>query len=192
MKPLCYISSPGGFIESNLEFHRMIYHRLLQDGHVTPIAPLLPMMIPDIQGWFPERKWIDYDLEILWHCDVMLMVSATPEALKNSNGCKEELDFCFDNNIHVMTSVRALYKWLERKGEKMTLKEAIAARKKKKRGKEVKSRPRLGTDSAVIWEFLDEQGDTLRRWVVARALKIGITEACAAKALQRWRQYHGK
>jgi hypothetical protein len=113
MKPLCYISSPGGFIESNLEFHRMIYHRLLQDGHVTPIAPLLPMMIPDIQGWFPERKWIDYDLEILWHCDVMLMVSATPEALKNSNGCKEELDFCFDNNIHVMTSVRALYKWLE-------------------------------------------------------------------------------
>ena len=117
-KPLVYLMSPytKGDPASNVHFQCKMFDELVVGGVVTPIVPLWShfqhLIIPH-----PYDFWMDYDREIIIHCDAGLRLSATLPHMGyiqvDSPGAEREKELFFQTDKPVFHSVDALYAWAE-------------------------------------------------------------------------------
>lgn len=107
-KPLVYIAGPytKGNHNRNVHAHLDIFDRLLFSGVVTPIAPLLATLA-DLVNPQPYEKWMEYDLELLSHCDALLATFMNQE----SQGRDREIDYATKKDIPIFYSVDELVRW---------------------------------------------------------------------------------
>ena len=72
-KPLVYVAGPYTFPDPCVNTNAMIKvgTRLIEDGVVTPLVPLLTMLWHLVDP-HPVEFWYAYDLELLARCDVLL------------------------------------------------------------------------------------------------------------------------
>lgn len=112
LKPLVYIASPyfKGDQIINIRYSIDIFNQLRQGGIVTPIAPLLVysahLVCPATQ-----QDWVDYDFELLSHCDALLAQNVQWGAYIQtiSEGRQLEIEFADAHDIAVYWSITDLY-----------------------------------------------------------------------------------
>ena len=123
MKPVVYIASPytKGDPAINTRFQCTVFDQLMEDGKVTPIAPLLSHFQHCVHPR-PYQDWIDYDLELL---DI-IGTSDTPSAVLRLDatfpaiGYHQAESSGADNEVHHMAnlgrpvffSIEDLYDWV--------------------------------------------------------------------------------
>lgn len=75
-KPLVYIAAPYTHPDpvENTNNAIKVGTLLREGGHVTPIIPHLTMFWHLLEPR-PYQVWIDYDLELIEHCDAVLRLS---------------------------------------------------------------------------------------------------------------------
>lgn len=115
-KPLCYLSSPYSLGNQgyNLRFHMDTWHALFGEGYVTPIAPLwshFQDMIHPMDG----ELWMDFDFELIRHCDALIRLDARNEAQgyvqRESKGCDREVEFARSLGIPTFMHIDQLHAW---------------------------------------------------------------------------------
>jgi hypothetical protein len=121
-KPLVYLAAPysQGDPAINTRCQVRTFIRLLQDGVVTPLAPLLSHL-PHLMYPQPYETWMRLSFEELEHCDACLCQYAEFKPLdylqKASSGMQREIEFCDEHGIPVFDSFSKLYDWAHaRKG----------------------------------------------------------------------------
>ena len=123
-KPLIYLASPytRGDPALNTHFQCLVFDRLLTDGIITPFMPLWSHFQHMIKPR-PYQDWIDYDLEVLHHCDGLIRLEARVTQLSRgvfyrqyeSPGADGEVDFMKQLGKPVFTSVEDCYEYFQRK-----------------------------------------------------------------------------
>lgn len=117
MKPLVYLASPysEGDRYLNVVAHLIMYRRLLQDGIVNPVAPLLATLMPGADQ-IPYERWIEVDLSIVERCDALLSFDAQVDSYSYiySEGRRKEVSMAEECNIPVFRFVDLLYEWAKR------------------------------------------------------------------------------
>ena len=80
LKPLVYIASPysNGDVGANINSQLRTFHSLLEEGTVTPYAPLLNHFAHVVRP-LPYETWMEYDREIIRHCDAVLRINSCME-----------------------------------------------------------------------------------------------------------------
>ena len=128
-KPLVYIAGAysRGSKEINIRIHFGWFTRLLNDGIVTPFAPLANEAI---HSRYPQEydKWLSWDCEILRHCDALFTYTAIlidendnmVYRIDDSKGRDEEIEFANANQIPHFTSIGKLYDWAMKSHPKNT------------------------------------------------------------------------
>jgi hypothetical protein len=117
MKPIVYISSPysKGDPCINTFAHVQMFNRLLDDGVVVPIAPLVSHFLHTMHPRAYE-DWLQYDLELIRVADACLRINASHDKLQyrqtESSGADRECERCLKLGIPVFYDVPSLYDWL--------------------------------------------------------------------------------
>lgn len=108
-KPLVYVAGPYQFPDPVENTHKTckIATELYESGLVTPVVPHLSLLWHIITPR-PVRFWLDYDLELLAHCDALLRLEG------KSAGADEEVSFASGRGIPVFYSVEGLKAWARR------------------------------------------------------------------------------
>jgi hypothetical protein len=108
MKPLVYIASPYTFPDpvANTRDACECWHRLWASGVVTPVCPLLSMLL-HFHKPLSWEEWIEYDLEVLTRCDAVLRLPG------ESKGADREMEEAYRLNKDMFYSERDLLKWVE-------------------------------------------------------------------------------
>lgn len=108
MKPLVYVAGPYTRPDPIENTHNLckIGSRLVEDGKVTPVIPHLSMLWhlvdPHQYQW-----WLDYDLEVLDHCDAVLRIPG------ESSGADGEVEYARHVWIPVFDTIEDLYAWAD-------------------------------------------------------------------------------
>lgn len=115
-KPIIYIASPytKGDPELNAHFQCRVFHELMNDGIVWPVAPLWAHFHHAI---FPRhyQDWIDYDLALLTRYDGCLRLDAVLPDIgyeqKESSGADGEVKAFLEMGRPVFYDKESLYLW---------------------------------------------------------------------------------
>lgn len=105
-KPLVYVAGPytnPDPVENTNKFAN-IGLRLVQDGVVTPFIPHFSLVWHLVTPQ-PYEFWLEYDLEIVEHCDAVLRIPGA------SSGADGEVNFAKDHGIPVYYNIGDLYAW---------------------------------------------------------------------------------
>ena len=118
-RPVVYIASPytRGDPAMNTHFQCRVFDRLMSDGIVWPVAPLLShfqhTMFPR-----PYQDWIEYDLALLERCDALLRLDAVlPDhgyIQSESSGADGEVAAMVRLGRPVFYGVTEVYAWANR------------------------------------------------------------------------------
>jgi hypothetical protein len=116
-KPVIYIASPysKGDPAINTRFQCEVFDKLMDDGFVWPVIPLVSHFIHLI---FPRnyQDWIDYDLAMLPRYDACLRLNATYDKMKyvetKSSGADGEEAAFRKMGKPVFYSIEELYNWV--------------------------------------------------------------------------------
>lgn len=116
-KPYVYIASPytKGDPAINTHFQCAMFEKMLNDGIVWPIAPLMShfqhLIFPR-----PYKDWIDYDLAMLPLYDACIRLDATCERIgyseSKSSGADGEVAFFKSVGKPVFYKFCDLYNWV--------------------------------------------------------------------------------
>lgn len=118
-KPIIYIASPytKGDPAINTHFQVQVFDRLMNDGLVWPVIPLVSHFIHLIKPRH-YQDWIDYDLALLERYDGCLRLNAVHNELDyyvtESSGADGEVAYFESVNKPVFYSITELYGWVER------------------------------------------------------------------------------
>lgn len=114
-KPIVYISSPytNGDPEKNTRFQMHVWHCMMEDGVVLPVAPLWSHIQHQYQ---PEEyeTWLMYDLGMIRAYDACYLPLARYERLVGkwvSKGCEREVAEFKKQSKPVFYSTEDLYDW---------------------------------------------------------------------------------
>ena len=120
-KPTVYLASPytKGDVAMNTHFQCKIFHELLSDGKVLPVAPLWShfqhLLFPR-----PYEDWIAYDQSMLrlYDCCLRLTADLPDPAYKQdeSSGADAEVDSFRKLGKPVFFSIDELYDWVAKRG----------------------------------------------------------------------------
>jgi len=116
-KPIIYIASPysKGDLAVNVHFQCKIFHRLMDDGKVWPVAPLWTHF-QHTAFPRPYRDWIEYDRALLHLYDACLRLNAEMPELgyseSSSSGADGEADYFRSMGKPVFMSIVSLYEWV--------------------------------------------------------------------------------
>jgi hypothetical protein len=109
-RPLVYIASPyaKGDQIRNVRASLDVFNRLLEDGVVIPVAPLLACLVHPRS----VEEWMAYDLALLARCDAVLARDARhgQYVQVESAGRDAEVAFAEAHGIPVFWSIDRLYK----------------------------------------------------------------------------------
>ncbi len=118
-KPLVYLASPYTMGDPAINTHCQCraFDRLMGDGIVWPVAPLLShlqhLLFPR-----PYQDWIEYDLALLERCDALLRLDAVmPEvgySQSESSGADGEVAAMLRLGRPVFYGVTEVYTWANR------------------------------------------------------------------------------
>jgi len=117
-KPIVYITSPytKGHPCINTRLQISVFNRLLDDGIVCPIIPLVSHFIHSVHPR-PYQDWIQYDLDLLHGVDACIRLSAVvPELgyeVSQSSGADGEVARCIELGKPVFYSIEECYEWCE-------------------------------------------------------------------------------
>lgn len=121
-KPVVYIASPytKGDPCINTWWQVQVFNCLLNEGRVTPVAPLISHFLHTMHPRSYE-DWIQYDLEILHTCDALVRLDASHDGLdyleEDSPGADNEVDYMKKLGRPVFFSINDLYEWAEAREE---------------------------------------------------------------------------
>jgi hypothetical protein len=118
-RPVVYIASPysKGDPAINTHFQCKMFHRLMDDGIVWPVAPLWSHFQHTV---FPRpyKDWVDYDLALIQRYDACLRMDAiyseTNYFATRSPGADGEVAEFKRLGKPVFYSVKDLYEWVEK------------------------------------------------------------------------------
>jgi len=117
-KAVVYIASPysKGDPAINTHFQCMIFHQLMNDGRVWPVAPLWAHF-QHIVFPRPYQDWIDYDKALLRLYDACLRVNPSFPELNysetQSSGADGEVEYFKSTGKPVFCSIDDLYAWVD-------------------------------------------------------------------------------
>lgn len=105
-KPLVYIAGPitKPCPIKNMRQGLMMWKAFYQEGVITPFTPHTSVL-QDAIFPMPYDNWLDYDFDIILHCDAVYRMSG------ESRGADLEVEFARKHNIPVFYNVRELYAW---------------------------------------------------------------------------------
>lgn len=113
-KPLVYLSSPLtlGDRELNLQAHFEVFVELLDDGVVTPYAPLTNEIVHTL---IPREyeSWMRYDFEMIQHCDALFTFDAVLPGYTEtrSDGRRREIEFAHSVGIPTFRDKQEMYRF---------------------------------------------------------------------------------
>lgn len=117
-KPLVYIASPYTKGDSCINAHCQLkmFNELLDDGIVTPYAPLVSHFSHSVHPR-PYNDWIKYDLEMIRVFDACLRINAEHKPMNyfvaKSAGADREVDEFISRGKPVFYNKQDLYSWVE-------------------------------------------------------------------------------
>jgi hypothetical protein len=92
------------------------FNRMLSDGIVHPVCPLMGALGAHLLHPRTHGEWIAYDLDELHSCDAALIFDNTmpgfEEFAADSRGCTIEISECSEYGIPVFDDYEELIKWI--------------------------------------------------------------------------------
>ena len=120
-KPFVYVSSPYtlGNQATNTYFQMEIWNRLMDDGVVWPVIPLLTHFL-HLYRPRPYEDWLNYDLAQLHLYDACLRLDAEHEGtgyhIHESRGADAEVEAFEFMDKPVFVTINDLYQWARGRG----------------------------------------------------------------------------